>query len=1301
MIHQVAPIIAQAIVQSLLAGIICFAALKVVLALLSNIRSLYKYHLSNIAMLIPLVAFLIPLGQLRHIQPAPIAEVVSSGPTTLPHTVTAAATNYQPLQTTTATTTPEAATNLTAEQLWAMANNAIMQYSDIIMWLYLAGLLLFSIRLLVQYKQSRDLKTKGLLPVDDKWQELLKSAREKLGITGKVSIAFTKRKISPCIIGHAKAVILIPVTIANNLSTEQAEAILLHELAHYKQYDHYINLALQFVKCVLFFNPFVWLTTKLSDKHREHSCDEAATRHERNIELAETLALIARMHTTQNSLSLNLKKGSPLLGRIQALLKVNGTDKTSNRLLPVLLTSIVLVTTLLFVGTPDIFSKEKDRLRERLENISRQMYEEGNVRYVFVDAVLDSLVTLPLEQGEFVHMGSHYMVMRAGTNTISMSGKKGLAYLQKLQQFFEQHGEDKEKTVLFDAMPGGETLTLDMILDASSPFRHYSVKDRYKIGMTAAAWRVIFEELEKDQYVSRDDEEFLLEYGPSKGILINGKAMENGYYRKYYKLFKDVLGIELNKDKISGNMNILALREYLPKDGDKTGSVQPTEEELDRAIHDMYENGNDRFIVVQMVKDGIISNGETYHLTFNDGKFEAKGEQLTTEQKTKYAQMLRTFKRHHKDTVSVFSSTRSHLDYAMIVDTNERFRNNRFNITPVFSSMVLFTDSFINMMHEDGLLDTGYQYKINYSNDGLVVNNKPVTGKVADKYINIFLSYYRDMNTRKKFSISHRDNTDRPFPSDNKKAMRVLSDKLFEEGVDAFVEVDAVLDGYIDKEEAYIMHYKNDKFWIEGKDMPVVVRERYAAKLKKYTELHKDKKSMWHTLTKTASGIKATPLYDNEFGINKPHKEKLSTAELNNIIKEMYDSACQNFILAEAYRDGYLKDGEKFVANYRNKRFWIDGVDIPKTKEAYYSKRLQEFEKEYGQYYNVWGKFETTFESNELTDRKSGIWELMFHKPQDMSTGTVTARGNGDSHLKVYTPKKGDSVSIEGGDFVVHNDEELNKKKEKALKEMIAAMHEDKLLDSTSYHKIEYRSDGVYVNAQRLSGMTGNKYIAKFNAMGYKPGNGFTREYIPEGVAVPDRKIGNSTIHIPVHSNNLQGIADKMFTEGNPHFILAHALKDGLLKEREHYNIMYDHGTVAFDGTLLPEPMQSKYVKLWEDFFKAHKRSDTYNYSIRGGGVTIKELNNPKSGIRDDHALLDNYRYVNGKYFTNHVIDLMARDGLVDTTGKYEMKYNWRGVIVNGKKLNDKEAKPYEEILLKGFGHKPKFPDDAVIVSSE
>lgn len=1197
MIHQAAPIIAQAIVQSLLAGIICFATLKVVLTLLSNIRSLYKYHLSNIAMLITLVFFLFPLGQLSNIQPARVADAVSSGPKTSPNTVTAAATNYQPLQTTTTAITPEAATTLTTEQLWAMANNAIMQYSDIIMWLYLAGLLLFSIRLLVQYKQSRDLKTKGLLPVDDKWQELLKSVCNKLGITAKVSIAFTNKKISPCIIGHAKAVILIPVTIANNLSVEQAEAILLHELAHYKQYDHYINLALQFVKCVLFFNPFVWLIAKLSDKYREHSCDEAATRHERNIELAETLALIARMHTTQNSLSLNLKKGSPLLSRIQALLKVNGTDKTSNRLLPVLLTTIVLVTTLLFVGTPDIFSKEKDQLKERLEKISRQMYEEGNVRYVFVDAVLDSLVTLPLKQGEFVHMGSHYMVMRAGTNTISMSGKKGLKYLQKLQRFFELHGEEKEKTVLFDAMPDGNTLTLDMILDASSPFRHYTVKDRYKVGMTTAAWRVIFEELEKDQYVSRDDEEFLLEYGPSKGILINGEAMENGYYWKYYKLFKDVLGIELDKDKISGNMNILALREHLPKDGDKTGSVQPTEEEFDNAIQDMYQKGIYEFIVVQLAKDGIISNGEKYHLTFENGKFDAEAENLSTEQKTKYARMLQTFKRYHKDTVSLFSSIRSHLDYARIVDKEDQIRTGKRGIKPVLGSLTLFSDSLINMMHEDGLLDTGFQYKINYSKEGLTVNNRKLSGKIAEKYVRIFLKYYDNIDTNKNFNISRHANTEKPFPP-------------------------------------------------------------------------------------------------------KDRTGKLSKDQLNNIAEEMYANACQNFILVEAYRDGYIKDREEFKAYYKEGHFSLEGKTISPERKAYYNERLHAFQKTYGKQYNIWGDFKSTFTSKKLLDRTSAIWEPMLQKSQNAPQGPVSIKSSGDRHPHIYSNKSRDSVSMRGGDYLVHNDKNINNKKERSIEQMIGEMHRDKLLDSDSYYRIEYQSDGVYVNSGRLSGKMGNKYINILNQMGHKPGKGRISERIPEGLAVPDFYIGKAKIHLYPHGNNPQAIADKMFTEGNPRFILVYALQDGIIKKRQHYDIMYSKGTVASDGVLLPEPLQSKYVQLWERFFKAHKRKFD-SYSIRGGGVTIKELNDPESSVRSSNGFLTDYRRINGQYYTDHVVDLMARDGLIDTTTKYELKYNWRGVIVNGKKLNDEEAEPYEEILLKGFGHKPKFPDDAVIVSSE
>lgn len=1182
MIQQTAPIIAKALLHSLYAGVLCYLALQILLGLGSKVKSIYKYHLSNIALLIPLVAFLMPLEDIQFtqlLQPAPVSPVSATTLTDIVYDV--------PSQT---NATVKAAAQ-TPVDIKALAYDTIMSNSELIALLYLAGLMLFSIRLLVQYNQSRNLKTKGLIDVDERWLQLLAATKTKLNITGNVAIAFTKRKISPCIIGHAKAIILIPVSIANNLTTEQAEAILLHELAHYKQYDHYINLLTQCIKCILFFNPFVWLLAKVADKYRELSCDETATSFDRNIELAETLALIAGMHTRHNSLMLNLKKRSPLFGRVQALLQVQ-QERAANRWVPFVVMTFVLTTGVLLFSSTELFSKKKDSLRDQLQDISDKMYKEGNIRYVFVDAVLDSVLVLP-DVTEFIFLKESYMKFTSKRNGLtSMTGAQGVRYTRKLQRFFKSIGEDTNSVVMFHPSPDSDSLTLGMMLDKNSAFRDFTQKDRYLTGLNDFAWTIIFEELERDKFITRDMEAFRLSYS-SSGVLLNGEKLREGYGTKYREMFKDVLGLDLDSTKDSGEKGLLDLHKYLPIGGKgKTGSIQPTREEFDEAIRDLYEKGDTRFLAVQLAKDDILQDGESYHMLYEDGVFSMKGEDLTEAQQKRYADMLEDFRRYHRDTMSLFSSSRSTMYYSEVADPNSSLRRDRPTRRFMVGTKMPFSTFIVNSMHREGLIDTAYQYSIVYSNKGLMVNKKKLTGPIADKYIKLFMAEDQTLDTTKSFSYSFTANHGKSFPTGkvSDDVLKRLSDSLFRTGNQGFVIVDAMRDGYIRANEQFKVSYTKGRFSIKGKNMPENARRKYEGKLERFSSMHGNRAIMWGSVS--------------------------SKVEQGNISEKDYI-----------------------------KQF---GILYPKN---------------------------------------------IAHKTKDEYKG-ITMSGD----VKVKTNKQLDSMSISAGavDFYPDMQEEKTRKN---MKRMVTEMHADKLLDSMGYFKIEYQTDGVYVNANHLSGTMGNKYVSMLNSFGYRPGKGQILERIPEGVVIPDRKVGNTVFHIGVQGDNLPAIADKMFTEGNPDFILAHAMHDGIIKERKHYNFMYDRGVVTFDGKVLPEPQQSRYVQLMEDFFKAHKQRAATHYSSRGGGVTVKDLNDPESTVRKNRVR--NYRYIDGRYYTDYVVDLMVVNGLIDTSAKYELKYNWQGLKVNGEKLDKSVAAEYVSILEEGMGHKPRFPDDAIIIKSE
>jgi len=95
-----------------------------------------------------------------------------------------------------------------------------------------------------------------------------------LGIKKKIQVWMSEQVDVPSVTGFIKPIILLPTAIVNQLSIQQTEAILLHELAHIKRNDYLINILQSMVELGMFFNPFVISLGKATRKERENCCDD-------------------------------------------------------------------------------------------------------------------------------------------------------------------------------------------------------------------------------------------------------------------------------------------------------------------------------------------------------------------------------------------------------------------------------------------------------------------------------------------------------------------------------------------------------------------------------------------------------------------------------------------------------------------------------------------------------------------------------------------------------------------------------------------------------------------------------------------------------------------------------------------------------------------------------------------------------------------------------------------------------------------------------------------------------------------
>jgi beta-lactamase regulating signal transducer with metallopeptidase domain len=213
------------------------------------------------------------------------------------------------------------------------------QYMPFIVIIWFIGSLLFTLRLGGSWIFITRLKRKAL-PLQNEWSERVRELALQLGVLRHVNLAMSSQIHVPAVIGYFKPVILIPVGMFSGLSTEQVEAIFIHELAHIKRHDYLVNVIQSFVEALFFFNPFVWILSGMIRREREHCCDDMVISFQHNPRMyALALAHLEEMNVSQPVLSLSLLgHKNELLNRIKRIMEKSVKNYSGReRVIPVLL----------------------------------------------------------------------------------------------------------------------------------------------------------------------------------------------------------------------------------------------------------------------------------------------------------------------------------------------------------------------------------------------------------------------------------------------------------------------------------------------------------------------------------------------------------------------------------------------------------------------------------------------------------------------------------------------------------------------------------------------------------------------------------------------------------------------------------------------------------------------------------------------------------------------------------------------------------------------------------------------------
>ncbi len=247
-INNLIKAIGWSILHSLWQGAIIFAILFIALSVKSTMSARLKHNLSMGALFLTFFSFCLTFSSLFNLPAKSVAD-----------------------------TTNIELNGVTLQQLYSFTNSWSFKtesYFPFIVALYILGISFQLVVLISSYLKLKQLKQSNIAAIPADWLAVAEKTLSKLNISKRVQFYLSEKINVPLVVGFFKPVVLFPVALVAQLDIKQVEAILIHELSHIRRNDYVLNLIKTGIETVLFFNPFVWLTSRFIHIEREHACDD-------------------------------------------------------------------------------------------------------------------------------------------------------------------------------------------------------------------------------------------------------------------------------------------------------------------------------------------------------------------------------------------------------------------------------------------------------------------------------------------------------------------------------------------------------------------------------------------------------------------------------------------------------------------------------------------------------------------------------------------------------------------------------------------------------------------------------------------------------------------------------------------------------------------------------------------------------------------------------------------------------------------------------------------------------------------
>ncbi len=164
--------------------------------------------------------------------------------------------------------------NKNKSQSWLTFKDYFDTHLPLVVTIWLLGIMVLLLRFLGSMAYVQRLKSYKTTPLPEYWLLAAEQLADALDINASINFLSSKIAITPMAIGVLKPAIILPSKLLTGLTEEQIEAILIHELAHIKRNDYFINILQSLVEIIFFYHPAVWWISSAIRNERENCCDD-------------------------------------------------------------------------------------------------------------------------------------------------------------------------------------------------------------------------------------------------------------------------------------------------------------------------------------------------------------------------------------------------------------------------------------------------------------------------------------------------------------------------------------------------------------------------------------------------------------------------------------------------------------------------------------------------------------------------------------------------------------------------------------------------------------------------------------------------------------------------------------------------------------------------------------------------------------------------------------------------------------------------------------------------------------------